>query len=134
MDSPIELLEQLLQFDKAYLEVAILKLLTEGKIDFTTISNQYVRFLELKERDNLHQLIEAETCVIQSFFNKKTTDQKLHKGNDYAHTQRCLYLLNQSKRFNMQRLNEKYTYCEEDGKKASWYEQFGKDLVYEREL
>lgn len=57
--------------------------------------------------------------VVESFHHKKGNKEEYDK----KHTQRCLYLLNKSKRFNMSNLSEKYEYDEEFGKKMSWYER-----------
>lgn len=65
---------------------------------------------------NTFELIEAETCVLESFHYKKGTKREY----DIKHTQRCLYLLNKSKRFQLNDLNEKYGYNEEEAKQYSW--------------
>lgn len=51
---------------------------------------------------------------------------------DVRHTQRCLYLLNQSKRFTIDDLNKKYGYKEEEAMKYSYYE-LNKDNKYEKD-
>lgn len=114
-----ELLEKLSEKSKQEIEFALTVLMLKEKIDFINVSNAYVACLEQIKEDRLNQIIEAETCVLESFHHKK--DNK--KENDRKHTQRCLYLLNQSKRFNMSNLNEKYEYDEQFGKQMSWYER-----------
>lgn len=89
------------------------------KINFIELSNLYTKYLELDNEDKLNKLIEAETCVSMCFFNKLGRKGKL----DNIVTQRCLYLLNTSRRFNMNKLNEKYHYNESEGRKASWHER-----------
>ena len=94
-----------------------------GKLSFDDLNKAYVKYLEETKKDMDSLLMEAETCVAESFHDRKTKDKNKNKGSDYCHTQRCLYLLNQSKRFQMQYLNEKYEYDEEFGKRMSTYER-----------
>lgn len=114
-----ELLKELSEKPKQEIEFALTSLMLQNKINYVSVSNSYVNYLNTINEDRLNQLIEAETCVLESFHHKK--DNK--KENDRKHTQRCLYLLNQSKRFNMSNLNEKYEYDEQFGKQMSWYER-----------
>lgn len=114
-----ELLEKLSDKSKQEIEFALTVLMLKEKIDFVNVSNSYVACLEQIKEDRLNQIIEAETCVFESFRHKKGNKNE----DDRKHTQRCLYFLNQSKRFNMEKLNEKYEYDEELGKKMSWYER-----------
>lgn len=114
-----ELLEELSKKPKQEIKYALTALMLKDKIDFVDVSNSYVECLRTIKEDRLNQLIEAETCVAESFLHKKGSKNE----DDKKHTQRCLYLLNQSKRFNMSKLNEKYKYDEEFGKKMSWYER-----------
>ena len=121
-----QLIEELLTRPQAEIQYGFLTMLLEGKVDFIELSNQYVNCLKIWNEDKENQLIEAETCVIESFLDKKVknaeSDKSKYKRN-YKHTQRCLHLLNQSKRFNMGGLNEKYSYNEDEGKGCSWYER-----------
>lgn len=114
-----ELLDQLSHKSKEEIEYALTTLMLSNKIDFINVSNAYVSALKYINEDKLNQLIEAETCVLENFHNKIGGKSK----DDKDTTQRCLYLLNKSKRFNMNTLNEKYKYDEEKGKKLSWYER-----------
>lgn len=114
-----ELLEKLSEKSKQEIEFALTVLMLKEKIDFVNVSNSYVACLEQIKEDRLNQIIEAETCVLESFHYKKGNKNE----DDRKHTQRCLYLLNQSRRFNMGKMNEKYEYDEELGKKMSWYER-----------
>lgn len=114
-----ELLEELSKKTKQEIEFALVTLMIKEKIDFVNVSNSYVACLEQIKEDRLNQLIEAETCVLESFMHTKSNKNE----NDNKHTQRCLYLLNQSKRFNMSGLNGRYKYDEEFGKQMSWYER-----------
>lgn len=114
-----ELIEELSNKPKEEIKYALLALMLKDKIDFLDLNSAYVEYLNSIKEDRLNQLIEAEACVLESFLHKKggkTVD-------DIKHTQRCLYFLNQSKRFQLNDLNEKYGYNEEEAKKYSWYER-----------
>lgn len=114
-----ELIEELSNKSKEEIKYALLTLMLKGKFDFLDLNSAYVECLDSIKEDRLNKLIEAETCVLESFMYKKGVKNE----RDLKHTQRCLYLLNQSKRFQMDKLNEKYGYNEEEAKKYSWYEQ-----------
>lgn len=114
-----ELIEELSNKPNEEIKYALLALMLKDKIDFIDLNASYVEYLNSIKEDRLNQLIEAETCVLESFIDKIGGK----KENDIKHTQRCLYLLNQSKRFQMDKLNEKYGYNEEEAKKYSWYER-----------
>lgn len=114
-----ELINELSKKPKQEIQYALLSLMLQGKLDFIDLNEAYVKSLNMIKEDRLNQLVEAETCVLESFMCKKGNKQE----RDMKHTQRCLYLLNQSKRFNMDDLNKKYAYNEEKAKEYSWYEQ-----------
>lgn len=114
----LELIDELSKKPKEEIKYALLSLMLKDKIDFVDLNASYVEYLNLIKEDRLNQLIEAETCVVESFHRKKGNKNE----DDMKHTQRCLYLLNQSNRFQMGKLNEKYGYNEEEAKKYSWYE------------
>lgn len=114
-----ELVEKLLKQPKEEVMEAFLELMLKGQIDFIDLNKSYVRMLEIIRNDQNNKLFEAESCVLESFHYKKNGK----KQDDINHTQRCLYLLNQSNRFMMQSLNEKFNYDKDIGKKMSWYER-----------
>ena len=114
-----ELLEELSKKPKQEIKYGLLALMLKDKIDFIDLNACYVEYLNRIKEDRLNQLIEAESCVLESFYRNKGNKREYDK----KHTQRCLYLLNQSRRFNMSNLNKKYEYDEEFGKKMSWYER-----------
>lgn len=123
-----ELLEELLKKSDVEINVGLLYLLKKKKINFIRLSNLYTQYLEESFDDCLNKLVEAETCVMESFFDKKLASDNPNelKGNklsNYQHTQRSLYLLNKSKRFNMESLNSEFHYNEDIGKQMSWYER-----------
>lgn len=102
-------------------------LLCEKKVSFKELSESYVEALEVDNTDKLKQLIEAETCVLENIVCSNKPKKQTHQNA----IQRSLYLLNQSKRFQMKDLNEKFGYDEKEAKKLSWYER---DKNKEQEL
>lgn len=116
----IQLKNELSKKNKKEVEFLLYLLLIEEKISFTTLTSSYVAYLEYIKNDSLNKLIEAETCVLESFlYNKGDNDEASRKS-----TLRALYLLNKSKRFNgLDDWNKKYGYNEEEAKELSWYEQ-----------
>lgn len=114
-----ELLEELSKKPKQEIKYGLLALMLKDKIYFIDLNACYVEYLNSIKEDRLNQLIEAESCVLESFYRNKGNKREYDK----KHTQRCLYLLNQSNSFNMADLNEKYEYDEEFGKKMSIYER-----------
>ena len=115
-----ELKEELSKKNKEEVEFLLFLLLVEEKVSFTTLTSAYVAYLEHIKDDTQNKLIEAETCVLESFiYNKDDDDESSHKL-----ALRALYLLNQSKRFNgLDDWNKKYGYNEEEAKQLSWYER-----------
>ena len=116
-----ELIDELIKKPKEEILYALFMLMCKDKLSWDDLNKAYVKYLEATKKDMAYQLIEAETCVMESFHDKKTKDK--NKETDYNHTQRCLYLMNQSKRFQMDKMNEKYEYDEEFAKTMSWYER-----------
>lgn len=116
----IQLKEELSKKNPEEIQFLLQLLLIEGKFSFTDLTKAYVAYLEHAKEDNENKLIEAETCVLESFiYNKDDDDESSHKS-----ILRALYLLNQSKRFNgLDEWNKKYGYNEEEAKKLSWYER-----------
>jgi hypothetical protein len=94
-------------------------LLCEKKVSFKELSESYVEALEVDNTDKLKQLIEAETCVLENIVCSNKPKNQTHQNA----IQRSLYLLNNSNRFQMEKLNEKFGYDEEKAKKLSWYER-----------
>ena len=94
-------------------------LLCEKKVSFKELSESYVEALEFDNTDKLKQLIEAETCVLENIVCSNKPKNQTHQNA----IQRSLYLLNKSKRFQMEELNEKFAYDEKEAKKLSWYER-----------
>lgn len=120
-----ELLDELSKKTKYELKYALVSLMLAGKIDFLDVNSAYIDSLKEINENNFNKLFEAESCVLESFYRNKGNKREYDK----KHTQRCLYLLNQSNSFNMADLNEKYEYDEEFGKKMSIYERNKKNSL-----
>lgn len=119
----IQLKEELSKKSKEEIQFLLYLLLVEEKISFTSLTSAYVAYLEYVKEDTQNKLIEAETCVLESFmYNKDDDDEASHNS-----ALRALYLLNQSGRFNIERENEKYGYNEKEAKQLSWYERNKRD-------
>lgn len=115
----IQLKEELSKKSKEEVQFLLFLLLVEEKISFTSLTSAYVAYLEHVKNDTQNKLIEAETCVLESFmYNKDDDDEASHNS-----ALRALYLLNQSGRFNLKTMNEKYGYNEKEAKQLSWYER-----------
>lgn len=110
----IDLLTELCKKSNVEIEFVLLNLMANEKLDFIRLNNAYVQYLNDSKNDEMNKLIEAETCVMS---------QLIYGKKDNNTNQRCLYLLNQSKRFQMDSLNEKFDYNESIGKDLSWYEK-----------
>lgn len=119
----IQLKEELSKKSKEEVQFLLFLLLVEEKISFTSLTSAYVAYLEYVKDDTQNKLIEAETCVLESFiYNKDVDDEASHNS-----ALRALYLLNQSGRFNVELENEKYGYNEKEAKQLSWYERNKRD-------
>lgn len=98
----------------------ILSLLKDKTISFKDISESYVKVLENENDDKLMQLMESEVCILEHMINAQHRTKKDDKEKTY---QRSLYLLNNSKRFNMEEMNKHFEYDEDKAKELSWYER-----------
>ena len=112
-----EIIEELSKKSKDEIQYALLSSLLSDKIDFVDLSAAYVECLNHVKEDRLNQLVEAEICVCESLLYDKFPKKKAVQDS----IQRRLYLMNQSNRFNMTSLNEKFSYDEEKAKELSWY-------------
>lgn len=113
-----QLLDELTKKSKEEIEYCIKALMMAEKIDFLTINKAYTEYLESVKEDRLNQLMEAELCAYEGLIclnkNKKESKETI---------QRILYMLNKSRRFMTDKMNEKYGYDEALGKSLSWYER-----------
>ena len=118
-----ELLNELLKKTNEEIDYVILALMVGGKFDSHKVFDLYMKCIEYKNKDLKDQLIESNTSILDLILNldkpkskKKSTvelaDKAIHRG---------LYNLNTSRQFNMQFLNEKFDYNEDEDKKLSWY-------------
>lgn len=80
------LIKELSKKSKKEIKYSLLALMLDGKIDFLDLNEAYIKYL-IKE-DRLNQLIEAETCVLESFHYKKGI-----KDEDGIHKGVCTYLI-----------------------------------------
>ena len=112
-----KLMDELLTLPEELIDTVLLKLLLNNKIDFVKLSNLYTQSLKEKNKDKDNLLLEAESCALEHLFNIKKESKLNHNA-----VHRTLYLLNKSRRFMMNKLNEKFNYNEDEDKKLSWYE------------
>lgn len=111
-----ELLELLLEKPKAEIEYALLALLLKGKIDFVTLNKMYVQSLEAISADQKLKLCDANSCTCALLNHISKEDKSNHADIHWA-----LHNLNESRQFQMQRLNEKFVYDKENDCKYSYY-------------
>ena len=79
--------------------------------------------LEYKNNDLKDRLVESNSSILDLIHNLVMPKSKKKSTIDYANKaiHRGLYNLNTSRQFNMQSLNEKFNYNEDEDKKLSWY-------------
>lgn len=120
-----ELLEELTTRSKEEIDFVLLSLMIKGKIDFLSLIQAYVKTLERIRNDKSDLLQEAGCCIIDTLihYDKRV----LNKSGAKDAAQRGLYFLNESNRFNMQILNDRFGYNKEKAKKLSLYERNKKD-------
>ncbi len=115
-----EIIKQIKELQPQERNILLLRLMRDKVISFFDFSNAYVKVLEIENDDNRNKLIEAETCVLEGIIaDKSPSKDKIRRKSQL----RSLYLLNQSKRFNMEDTNEKLQYDEKTARKYSWYER-----------
>ena len=87
----------------------VFQLMKEKYISFIELSNIYTKCLELENKNMLNNLREAEICALMyASYDKKPAKSKLKRRIQL----RTLFMLNQSERFNMEKLNERLEYDE----------------------
>ena len=120
-----EIIKHIKELQPQERNILLLRLMRDKVISFFDFSNAYVKVLEIENDDNRNKLIEAETCVLEGII----ADESPAKDNVRRKSQlRSLYLLNQSKRFNMEDTNKKLEYDEETARNYSWYERQKKTI------
>ena len=114
-----DLFQELLRKDKAEIMACLSILMAEEKLDFKTLSEAHVTYLESQRKDFKDKLIEAGSVIFDSLVYDKFDKKQATKNS----IQRRLYFLNKSNQFYMGELNAKYEYDEEEGRRLSWYER-----------
>ena len=109
----LEIIKELSKKDNQEIEYVLSFLMQLGKIDFLRLNGAYVKFLEDSKKRDLSKLIEAEVCVAESLLYDKPS---IKDPQTEISVQRRLYLLNQSNRFQIDDLNEKFGYDEDRAK------------------
>ena len=132
LERTLAIIEELSKQPKDEINYSIYILLLRKVIDYPTISKLYVNTLEKINQDSTNFIVEGETCILEHLINLEYGEKGKKKRNfDYGRfgetlkntIQRSLCFLNRFKRFNnMDSLNEKFHYNEEEAKKLSWYE------------
>ena len=100
-------------------------LFLDGSIDYVEASKKYVQALETKKADQMNQIVEAETIILEDMIDREPGHRKTKRHMEWLsnHIQRALYFLNMGRRTNMESLNKSLCYDEEKGKEMSWYER-----------
>ena len=138
-EKTLAIIEELSKQPKDEINYSIYILLLRKVIDYPTISKLYVNTLEKINQDNTNFSVEGETCILEHLINLEYGEKGKKKRNfDYGRfgetlkntIQRSLCFLNRFKRFNMDSLNEKFHYNEEEAKKLSWYESNKENELY----
>lgn len=124
-----ELTEKLCEKSEEEIEYALVSMMLKKKIDFIQINKAYVKYLESISEDRKLKLIDANTCTLALLTNIKTENKSNHADVHWA-----LHNLNESKQFNMSKLNEKFGYDKENDCKYSfyWRETHHKNSNYEK--
>ena len=136
-EKTLAIIEELSKQPKDEINYSIYILLLRKVIDYPTISKLYVNALEKINQDSTNFIVEGETCILEHLINLEYGEKRKRKfdyeqfGETLKNTiQRSLYFLNRFKRFNMNSLNEKFHYNEEEAKKLSWYESNKENELY----
>lgn len=118
-----ELLNELLKKTNEEIDYAILYLMIKGKLDSHRMFDLYMKHIEHNNNDLKDRLTESNTSILDLILNLAMPKSKRKSTVDLANKaiRRGLYNLNSSRLFNMQSLNEKYNYNEDEDKKLSWY-------------
>lgn len=127
MNEILELTNKLKQLKPEDRNHIVFQLMKEKYISFLELSNIYTKCLELENKNMLNNLREAEICALMyASYDKKPAKSKLKRKIQL----RTLYMLNQSERFNMEKLNERLEYDVFVANPLAFY-SFVKDTVRE---
>lgn len=118
-----EILNELLKCSNEEIDYAILSLMIKKKLDSHKVFDLYMRVIEYNIDDVKDRLIESNTSILDLLINLKEPKSKKEstKKSIYNAIHRALYNLNISNQFHMTKINEKYSYNEEEAKHLSWY-------------
>ncbi len=118
-----ELLNELLKKTNEEIDYVVLELMINGKLDSHRVFDAYMKCIEHNNNDLKDRLMESNTSILDLILNLDMPKSKKKYVVDLANKaiHRGLYNINTSKQFNMQSLNEKYNYNEDEDKKLSWY-------------
>lgn len=117
----ITLLEMLSKKPKEEIKVALIHLMSNGKIDFVDLATSYTQLQQTLIQINKDKLCEASACIIGHFLDNDEQNKEVFK-------QRSLFYLNEIDcSFNMSEVNKKFNYNKALGKKASYFAKFYKD-------
>ena len=139
IEKTLAIIEELSTQPKDEINYSIYILLLRKVIEYPTISKLYVNTLEKINQDSTNFIVEGETCILEHLHNLEYGEKGRRKRNfDYDKLndtvkktiQRSLYFLNRFKRFNLNTINEKFHYNEEEAKKLSWYESNKETELY----
>lgn len=123
MEDTFTLLDKLLTKPNDEIDAAVLVLMIKGKLDSHRVFDAYMKAIEHDKQDLKDRLAESNISILELIHNLKKPDTKRKDVVSCADKaiHRGLYNLNTSKQFNMESLNEKYNYNEDEDKKLSWY-------------
>ena len=118
-----ELLNELLKKTNEDIDYAILCLMINGRLDSHRVFDAYMKCIEYNNNDLKDRLIESNTSILDLILSLEKPKSKKKSTVDLVNKaiHRGLYNLNTSRQFNMQSLNEKFNYNEDEDKKLSWY-------------
>lgn len=118
-----ELLDELLKKSAEEIDYAVLQLMLKDKLNSHRVMDLYMKAIEIKNEDLKDRLTESNTNILDLILNLSLPKSKKKSTVDGAKKaiHRGLYNLNLSRQFNMQSLNDKYAYNEDEDKKLSWY-------------
>lgn len=118
-----ELIDELMNHSNEEIDYIILKLMVNRKLDSHRVFDLYMKAIEIDNDDKQDKLTEANSSILDLLLNLKEPKSKRESTKKSIHNaiHRALYNLNSSKQFNMDKMNEKYGYNEEEAQKLSWY-------------
>lgn len=112
----LELLKELLDKPKQELEYAITTLMIKEKINFLTINESYVKYLELTKKNQKDRLYEASSCLVeQLIYNGKPKAREAAKNAQ----DRSIYFLDSTNQFQLDAIKKRLNYDSNNGEQKS---------------